>query len=29
MAQDGTMLQIAQKYVDSGLVIESLCMLAD
>ena len=27
MAEDGTMLEIAQKYVDSGLVIESLCML--
>ena len=27
MADDGTMLEIAQKYVDAGLVIESLCML--
>ena len=27
MAEDGTMKQIAEKYVDSGLVIESLCML--
>ena len=27
MAEDGTMLEIAQKYVDAGLVIESLCML--
>lgn len=27
MAEDGTMLKIAEKYVDSGLVIESLCML--
>ena len=27
MALDGTMLKIAEKYVDAGLVIESLCML--
>ena len=27
MAEDGTMLKIAEQYVDSGLVIESLCML--
>lgn len=27
MAKDGTMLKIAEKYVDSGLVLESLCML--
>ena len=27
MAEDGTMLAIAQNYVDDGLVIESLCML--
>ncbi len=27
MAEDGTMKQIAEKYVDSGLVLESLCML--
>ena len=27
MAEDGTMLKIAQNYVDDGLVIESLCML--
>ncbi len=27
MAEDGTMLEIAQNYVDAGLVIESLCML--
>ena len=26
MADDGTMMQIAQKYVDAGLVLESLCM---
>ena len=29
MAEDGTMLKIAENYVDDGLVIESLCMLAD
>ncbi len=27
MAADGTMLKIAQNYVDDGLVIDSLCML--
>ena len=27
MAEDGTMLEIAQKYVDAGLVIDSLCMI--
>ena len=27
MAEDGTMLEIAQKYVDKGLVIDSLCMI--
>ena len=27
MAADGTMLEIAQKYVDAGLVIDSLCMI--
>lgn len=27
MAEDGTMLEIAQNYVDAGLVIESLCLL--
>jgi len=27
MAEDGTMLKIAQQYVDAGLVIDSLCML--
>lgn len=27
MAADGTMLEIAQKYVDKGLVLESLCMI--
>lgn len=26
MAEDGTMMSIAQKYVDKGLVLESLCM---
>lgn len=29
MADDGTMLEIAQNYVDKGLVVDSLCMLAD
>lgn len=28
MAEDGTMLKIAEKYTDSGLVLESLCMLS-
>ena len=27
MAEDGTMLQIAQEYVDEGLVLESLCLI--
>ena len=27
MAKDGTMLKIAEEYVDEGLVIESLCLL--
>ena len=27
MAKDGTMLEIAQKYEDEGLVLDSLCML--
>lgn len=27
MAEDGTMLEIAQNYVDDGLVIESLCLI--
>ncbi len=27
MAEDGTMLSIAQNYVDAGLVIDSLCLL--
>ena len=27
MAKDGTMEEIAQKYVDKGLVIDSLCLL--
>ena len=27
MAEDGTMLKIAEEYVDEGLVIESLCLL--
>lgn len=27
MAQDGTMLRIAENYVDKGLVIDSLCMI--
>ena len=27
MAYDGTMLEIAEKYVDKGLVIDSLCLL--
>lgn len=27
MAEDGTMLEIAEKYVDRGLVIDSLCLL--
>ena len=27
MAEDGTMLKIAEQYVDAGLVIDSLCML--
>ena len=27
MAEDGTMLKIAEKYVDAGLVIDSLCMI--
>ena len=27
MAEDGTMLKIAENYVDAGLVIDSLCML--
>lgn len=27
MAEDGTMLAIAEKYVDAGLVIDSLCMI--
>ncbi len=29
MAEDGTMLKIAQDYVDDGLVLESLCMIPD
>ncbi len=27
MAEDGTMLKIAEEYVDDGLVLESLCMI--
>ena len=27
MAEDGTMLKIAQDYVDDGLVLESLCLV--
>lgn len=27
MAEDGTMMEIAQNYVDSGLVLESLCLV--
>ena len=27
MAEDGTMLKIAEQYVDAGLVIDSLCMI--
>ena len=27
MAEDGTMLSIAEKYVDQGLVIDSLCLV--
>ena len=27
MAKDGTMLEIAEKYVDKGLIIDSLCLL--
>jgi polar amino acid transport system substrate-binding protein len=27
MAEDGTMLEIAQNYVDAGLVLESLCLI--
>lgn len=27
MAQDGTMLEIAQNYVDDGLVLENLCLI--
>ena len=27
MAEDGTMLKIAEKYVDAGLVIDSLCLI--
>ena len=27
MAEDGTMLSIAEKYVDQGLVIDSLCLI--
>lgn len=27
MAKDGTMLEIAKKYEDAGLVLESLCMV--
>ena len=27
LAQDGTMLEIAQKYVDQGLVLDSLCLI--
>lgn len=27
LAEDGTMLELAEKYVDMGLVIDSLCML--
>lgn len=27
MAEDGTMLEIAQKYVDQGLVLDSLCLI--
>ena len=27
MAEDGTMLEIAQKYVDRGLVLDSLCLI--
>ena len=27
MAADGTMLEIAQKYVDQGLVLDSLCLI--
>lgn len=29
IAEDGTMLAIAQKYVDAGLVLESLCMIPE
>lgn len=29
MAADGTMLEIAKKYVDKGLVLESLCMIEE
>ncbi len=29
MADDGTMLEIAKKYVDKGLVLESLCMIEE
>ena len=27
MSEDGTMLSIAEKYVDQGLVIDSLCLV--
>ena len=27
MAEDGTMLEIAEQYVDRGLVIDSLCLI--
>ena len=27
MAEDGTMLEIAQKYIDQGLVLDSLCLI--
>ena len=27
MAEDGTMLSIAEKYLDQGLVIDSLCLV--
>ena len=26
-AEDGTMLEIAQKYIDQGLVLDSLCLI--
>ena len=27
IAEDGTMLKIAENYVDSGLVLEGLCLI--